>query len=110
MNIEFYIAKDEVIPTRLRLKVDFNEHIKGIDVYYNKCKDGFAYEFIFFDKDNVTEEIMLEIVKKIAKKMSWQADDHGAYLEIASIKQTDSDHERYYKACYRVDFRMHDGY
>lgn len=110
MDIKFYIASDEVIPTRLRLKVDFNEHIKGIDVYYNECKEGFAYEFTFFDVNNVTEEMRLEIVKEIARKMSNQSYDHGDYWKIDSIKQTESDHERYYKTCYRVDFHWHDAY
>lgn len=110
MDIKFYIATDEVIPLRLRLKVDFNEHIKGIDVYYNKCKKGFAYEFTFFDQENVTEEMRLEIVRKIALKMCYQSYDHGDYWRIDSIKQTESDHERFYHTCYRVDFNRHDAY
>lgn len=45
MKIEFYIPKDEEIPTRLRLKVD-----DSIDVYYKKLSNVFAYTFEFLSK------------------------------------------------------------
>lgn len=47
MKIEFYIPKNEKIPTSLRLDVD------GKRVIYNRVKDIFAYDFHFF---NHTEE------------------------------------------------------
>lgn len=109
MKIKFYIPKDETIPLRLRLRVDYDESKKDIDVYYDKCKTGFAYEFCFWD-DSLAEEVKIEIVKEIARIMSNQSYDHGDYWKIDSIKQTESDYDEYCKSCYRVDFHWHDAY
>ena len=43
MKIEFYIPKDEMIPTRLRVKVD-----ETIDVYYKRLPNEFGFKFDFF--------------------------------------------------------------
>ena len=68
MKIEFYIPKDEKIPTDLRLKVD------GIDVYYERIKGGFRF-YVYVDSD----EKALGIVKAITEQMIFDHDEsqHG---------------------------------
>lgn len=69
MEIKFYIPKDETIPTRLRLKVD------GMDVYYERVKGEFAYDFTLFDK---AKEKYTEIIDQLVSIMCNQSYDHGA--------------------------------
>ena len=80
MNIEFYIPKDEKIPTDLRLKVD------GIDVYYERIKGGFRF-YVYVDSD----ETALEIVKAIAEQMIFDHDEsqHGVSWRTVSMEITE---------------------
>ena len=69
MKIEFYIPKDQTIPTRLRLKVD------GLDVYYDKVDDAFAYDFTLWGK---ARENGTAIVDEIVRRLCNQSYDHGS--------------------------------
>lgn len=71
MKIEFYIPKDESIPTQLRLKVD-----NTIDVYYDRTEGG--WQFKFFKFQGVNLEMAQQIVNEIFHKMVSQSYDHGS--------------------------------
>ena len=71
MKIEFFIPKDESIPTQLRLRVD-----DTIDVYYERTDGGWVFEFFKFQ--GVTLEMAQQIVDKIFNRMASQSYDHGA--------------------------------
>ena len=49
MNIKFYVPKEEVIPTRLRLMVDRKQ------VDYKRVDNEFAYDFQFYDTEAALE-------------------------------------------------------
>ena len=85
MKIEFYIPKDEKIPTDLRLKVD------GIDVYYERIKGGFRF-YVYVDSD----EKALEVVKAITEQMIFDHDEsqHGVLWRTISLAVVPQD-ERY---------------
>lgn len=81
MNIEFYIPKDEKIPTDMRLKVD------DVDVTYERIYGGIGRGFrfyIFVDSD----ERALEITKAIARQMIRDHDEsqHGFYWQTVSME------------------------
>jgi hypothetical protein len=82
MNIEFYIPKDEKIPTDLRLKVD------GIDVYYERIRGGFRF-YVYVDSN----EKALWIVKAITEQMIFDHDEsqHGVSWRTVSMEITDED-------------------
>jgi len=77
MNIEFYIPKDEKIPTDLRLKVD------GVDVYYERIKGGFRFQIYVG-----TDEAALEIAKEITQQMIRDHDEsqHGVSWQTVSLE------------------------
>lgn len=101
MKIEFYIPKDEEIPTRLRLKVD-----DSIDVYYKKLSNVFAYTFDFFVQ-NVNLEIATEIVDEIVSRMKSQSYDHGAQWRECGARDIVNDE---YSLSITVYFRVRDSY
>lgn len=101
MKIEFYIPKDEEIPTRLRLKVD-----DSIDVYYKKLSNVFAYTFEFFVQ-NVNLEIATEIVDEIVSRMKSQSYDHGAQWRECGARDIVNDE---YSLSITVYFRVRDSY
>lgn len=101
MKIEFYIPKDEEIPTRLRLKVD-----DSIDVYYKKLSNVFAYTFEFFVQ-NVNLEIATEIVDEIVSRMKSQSYDHGAQWRECGTRDIVNDE---YSLSITVYFRVRDSY
>ena len=101
MKIEFYIPKDEEIPTRLRLKVD-----DSIDVYYKKLSNVFAYTFEFFVQ-NVNLEIATEIVAEIVSRMKSQSYDHGAQWRECGVRDIVNDE---YSLSITVYFRVRDSY
>lgn len=101
MKIEFYIPKDEEIPTRLRLKVD-----DSIDVYYKKLSNVFAYTFDFFVQ-NVNLEIATEIVDEIVSRMKSQSYDHGAQWRECGVRDIVNDE---YSLSITVYFRVRDSY
>lgn len=101
MKIEFYIPKDEEIPTRLRLKVD-----DSIDVYYKKLSNVFAYTFEFFVQ-NVNLEIATEIVDEIVSRMKSQSYDHGAQWRECGARDIVNDE---YSLSITVYFRVRNSY
>ena len=101
MKIEFYIPKNEEIPTSLRLDVD------GKRVIYNRVKDIFAYDFHFF---NHTEEESLEIVKEIAEVMCNQSFDHGQMWRVTDIDIIQQDKRYAIGIIVRVKFRVRDSW
>lgn len=70
MKIEFYIPSDQVIPTRLRLRVD-----DKYDVYYDKDPVEFAWHFKFW---NDAKDHYETIINEIVNRMELQSYDHGA--------------------------------
>jgi len=98
MKIEFYIPKDEVIPTQLRVKVD-----GSIDVYYERVHDGWKFDFFKFQ--GVTLEMATSITDEIVHKMVWQSYDHGAQLRECGVREVVNDE---YELSITVFFRMRD--
>ena len=86
MKIEFYIPKDERIPTQFRLKVD-----EKFDVYYDKVHGKFAYKFKFFRFQGVTLEMANSITDEIVHKMEWQSYDHGAQWRECDTREIVND-------------------
>lgn len=86
MNIEFYIPKDETIPTRLRVKVD-----GALDVYYEHLPNDFGYKFEFFKHQGVTLEMATAITDKIVSKMMSQSYDHGAQWIECGVREIVND-------------------
>jgi hypothetical protein len=82
VNIEFYIPKDEKIPTDLRLKVD------DVDVKYERISGGFRF-YIFVDSD----ERALEIAKAITQQMIRDHDEsqHGVSWRTVSMEIVDDE-------------------
>lgn len=77
MNIEFYIPKDEKIPTDLRLIVD------GVDVIYDRIDGGFRFQILV-----ETDEQALEIAQEITQQMIRDHDDsrHGVSWRTVSLE------------------------
>lgn len=75
-NIEFYIPKNESIPTSLRLKVD------DVAVTYRRVENGF--EFII---DVESDEKALEIANEIIDVMKLEHDEsqHGVSWRTVSL-------------------------
>lgn len=101
MNIEFYIPKDETIPTQFRLKVD------GMDVYYDKVYGEFAYDFTLWGeaRDNSTA-----IVDEIVRRMCNQSYDHGAEWRERKREIIEQGDEEWSALVIRVYFRIKDAY
>ena len=85
-KMEFYIPKDEVIPTRLRLKIDEN-----IDVYYERLPNVFGYKFDFLKLQNVTIEMATVITDEIVSRMVSQSYDHGASWRECGVREVIDD-------------------
>ena len=101
MKIEFYIPKDETIPTQLRLKVD------GMDVYYEKVDGEFAYDFTLFGKAKAKPT---EIIDQIVSVMCNQSYDHGSEWRESRRKVLHSPVEEWDHLIIRVYFRIKDAY
>lgn len=101
MKIEFYIPKNEKIPTSLRLDVD------GKQVKYNRVKDIFAYDFHFFKH---TEEKALEVAKEIAEVMCYQSYDHGQSWRVTDISIIKQEERYAVGVIVRVEFRIRDSW
>lgn len=82
MKIEFYIPKDETIPTWLRVKADGN-----IDVYYSRLSNAFGYKFEFFRHQGVSLEMATAITDEIVSRMVSQSYDHGAQWRECGIRE-----------------------
>ena len=83
MDIKFYCPSDEIIPTRLRLKVDGNES-NGKQIHYERAKDEFAYDFTFH---GFTEDEAFKTIKIIGDLMESQSEANGAAWRVVEIKQ-----------------------
>ena len=101
MNIEFYIPKDQVIPTRLRLKVDDE------DVYYALVPHQFGYDFEYF---GISAERAMEITEHLASVMCDQSYDHGSEWRVVSIEPVEQDGRYKVGEIVRVLFRIRDSY
>lgn len=86
MKIEFYIPKDQVIPTQLRVKVDEN-----IDVYYSSLKDAFGYKFDFFKHQGISLDLATAITDEIVSRMISQSYDHGAQWGECGVRKVVND-------------------
>lgn len=86
MKIDFYIPKDQTIPTRLRVKVDNN-----IDVYYDRTPSAFGWKFEFFKHQGVTLEMATAITDEIVSRMISQSYDHGAQWRECGGREVVSD-------------------
>lgn len=86
MKIDFYIPKDQTIPTRLRVKVD-----ETIDVYYERTPTGSGWKFEFFKSQGVTLEMATEITNEIFSRMVYQSYDHGAQWRECSVREIVND-------------------
>ena len=86
MKIEFYIPKDQAIPTQLRVKVDGE-----IDVYYDRLPDAFGWKFKFFKHQGVTLEMATAITDQIVSKMISQSYDHGAQWRECGVRKIVND-------------------
>ena len=86
MKIEFYISKPEIIPTRLRVKVDGE-----IDVYYARLPEAFGFKFEFFKHQGVTLEMATDITDEIVRKMESQSYDHGAQWRECGVREVVND-------------------
>lgn len=95
MNIRFYIPKDQIIPTNLRLKAD------NVDVFYERLGDGLGYEFEVFTTDT---DLAKNIVDTIADLMCSQSYDHGAEWRVTYTKMIPQD----YSIVVQVRFRVRD--
>lgn len=99
IEVEFYIPKDEVIPTRLRLKVDRR------DVFYEHAQNCFGYVFEILD---VTDEEAIEIATSIAHIMENQSYDHGSCWRIVSVELIEQDYRYQIAPHVLVKFRVRD--
>lgn len=68
-KISFFIPKNEIIPTKMRLKKD------NIQIIYERCADSFAYRFDVYNLNSEQEGQTL--IKEIANQMCLQSYDHG---------------------------------
>ena len=101
MNIKFYVPKEEVIPTRLRLMVD------GKQVDYKIVDNEFAYDFQFYDTE---EKECLMIAEELAQIMSFQSEDHGKSWRVTNISIVEQEEKYAVGTIVRVSFRIRDSY
>ena len=101
MKIEFYIPKDQTIPTQLRLKVD------GLDVYYNEVEDEFAYDFTLWGKaiNNATA-----IVDELVRILCYQSYDHGSEWRETKREVIEESGMEWEPLVIRVYFRIKNPY
>ena len=106
-KIEFFIPKDERIPTELRL-VCGDAHI-----YYRRLPDDFAYEFkVYHTGADEPEDARndIELVKEIANIMCWQSEDYGSRWVVRRIECEASAQYDYEPNIFHVYFRIRDSY
>ena len=76
MNIRFYSPDHEIIPTGLRLHVDYG-NLKGIPVFYKsiplRFDSRFGYHFEIFLVNGVTKDIAREIFSHILQTLITQS-------------------------------------
>lgn len=98
MNIEFYIPKDQKIPTEFRLLVD------SIHVYYERIRH--SYKFTVFTSDESKAE---EIVNAVVSQIISDHDEsrHGVRWETISLDKID---EGFGCIMYLWNYRVRDSY
>ena len=97
-HIEFFIPEKEIIPLRLRLKVD------GVDVYYwQKPGLDIVYRFRIFEQD-ITK--CKEIIEDLARMIRMQSYDHGVYWKVEEITDVEAGA---LSNTFDVKFRIRDG-
>lgn len=102
-EIEFYIPKNEIIPTKLRLKKD------NIQVVYERCMNDFAYEFNVYELND--EQEGTDLIKEIANQMCLQSYDHGQEWRIKDIELKECEINNLIKhGTWVVSFRIKDSY
>lgn len=101
MKIEFYIPKDQTIPTNLRLKID-----DKYDVHYQRGTPDFSWIFEFYGPN--VEEKYIDLLNEIVKTMEYQSYDHGA--EWIETKRTIFPFDKYSPPKVKVHFRIRDSY
>ena len=101
MKIEFYIPKDQTIPTQLRLKVD------GLDVYYDKVNDAFTYDFTLWGQ---ARKNGTAIVDEIVRRLCNESYDHGAEWRETKREVIEEGVEDWEPIVIRVYFRVKDSY
>jgi hypothetical protein len=100
MEIEVVRNKNEVIPTRMVIRVD------GVDVIYNPLPDKFGYNFCMPSiKD---EKKAIEIAEGIASVMENQSYDHGAQWRRTSVEVVPQQERYKIGTIVRVLFRVRD--
>ena len=99
MNVEFYIPKSQIIPTRLVLRVD------GEQVIYRRLHDQFGYDFEYL---NIAEERAADITKQLASIMCSQSYDHGSEWRVVSIAPIEQEERYKIGPIIRVLFRVRD--
>ena len=77
------------------------------DVYYERVKDKFAYDFQFFDTE---EKECLKISQEIAETMCFQSYDHGQSWRITDISIVEQGERYKVGTIVRVSFRIRDSY
>ena len=77
-GIEFYVPSDEIIPTKLRLKVDEK---------YVEYERGSGFDFVFRFFNEWTYEDAENAVKRIAKLFEHQSDDGYTRWVLTDIEQ-----------------------
>ena len=98
MKIDFYIPKDETIPTQLRVKVN-----DQYDVYYEALADVFGYEFTFFKIQGITKEMATAITDEIVLRMIDQSYDHGSSWRESNVREiVETDFQIIVKVYFRV--------
>lgn len=98
MKIDFYIPKDETIPTQLRLKAN-----DQYDVYYKRLGNTFGYEFIFYKFQGVTNEMARAITDEIVLRMIDQSYDHGSSWRENNVREiVETDFQIIVKVYFRV--------
>ena len=101
MKIEFYIPKDQTIPTRLRLKVD------GLDVYYDAVDGAFAYDFTLWGE---ARKKATAIVDEIVRILCNQSYDHGVEWRETKREVVEEGVMDWEPHVVRVFFRVKDSY
>lgn len=91
-GIEFYVPRDEIVPTVLRLRVD-NKYVEY------EHKSALDYVFNFFAE--WTYEEAEEATKRIAKAMEQQSDDGYSRWELIKIELCGT-------TSFRAKFRVRD--
>lgn len=102
MKIEFFIPRNETIPTALRLKID-----DRYDVDYKRLPDKFAYAFTFFKSQGVTEDMARLMTEAIIDRMVSQSYDHGQQWRADWIWEWGQDEYTY---TVTMGFRIKDSY